>query len=146
MSYESPLYSKTPQQVSNPPPLTTSTSALPTQNPAVDSRSKAASVDLLDMGGSNDLLAAVNSVSSQSSSGPARPPLFLRQCGGGGAGDFILTPQTFQKMWTSLPEAFSGRICSLSQSLTEPSQIESLVASVQVFATLDIYFSFGDLY
>lgn len=135
MSYESPLYSMTAQQVSGPPPNSAVTSSNPVQSPAVDSRSKAASVDLLDMGGSNDLLAVVNSVSTQS----ARPPLFLRQCGGGGAGDFVLTPQTFQKMWTSLPEAYSGRMCSLGKILAEPSQIESLVGSVQVISSQSVF-------
>lgn len=73
-----------------------------------------------------------------SSSGPvetvSRVPLVLRPCGGGSgaSGDYTLTPQSFQKLWTGLPNAFSGRMCILNSLPPSSAQIESLMASVQV--------------
>jgi hypothetical protein len=82
-----------------------------------------ATIDLLDMGGQNDLVAAVNSVSAQA----PRPPLYLKP-----GGEFNLTPPAFQKMWTSLSDAFSGKLCGLTVPVTAPAQIEALFAAVQV--------------
>jgi hypothetical protein len=84
-------------------------------------------IDLLDMGSGP----AVESAAAD------RVPLVLRPCGGGSgaSGDYTLTPQSFQKLWTSLPNAFSGRLCLLDNMPATSSQIESLMASVQVSRT-----------
>jgi hypothetical protein len=88
-------------------------------------------VDLLDMG----------SGPSVEPPAPAagRPPLVLRPCGGGSgaSGDYTLTPQSFQKLWASLPNAFSGRLCVLNHLPAASAQIESLMASVHVSRITD---------
>lgn len=82
------------------------------------------------MGGQNDLVAAVNTVSAHAPS----PPLYLKQGGGSGPGEFTLTPPMFQKLWTSLPDSFSGKLCALTVPITAPAQIETLFAAVQILA------------
>jgi hypothetical protein len=84
------------------------------------------SVDLLDMGG--DSAAPVNNNSNAS----AGPPLYLRPSGNSSAGEFVLVPQTFQKMWTSLPDAFAGKLCTLGVTINAPADVVALMASCQV--------------
>lgn len=95
------------------------------------------SVDLLDMGGDSAFSAPVVSNSSEK---PAL--LYLRPCGSGSAhGEFSLTPASFQKMWTSLPDAFAGRLCSLNVAPNSPAQVAALVAKAQVLLNT-YYFNF----
>lgn len=62
-----------------------------------------------------------------------RPSLYLKPCGpAAGPSEFSLTPQTFQKMWGTLLDAFNGRLCKLGVSPSSPADVANLVAKVQI--------------
>lgn len=94
------------------------------------------SIDFLDLSGDSGMMAAANSSAS------ARPHLYLKPCGpAAGPNEFSLTPQSFQKLWTTMPDVFNGKLCSLDVSPSAPSEVAALAATVEV-NNMFLFFNF----
>jgi AP-4 complex subunit beta-1 len=103
-------------------------------SPAAGATPRKISIDFLDMGGESLLMGTgAGAGSSAAPAAPLRPGLYLKPCGpSAGPAEFNLTPQSFQQMWGSLPDAFNGKLCTLGAFPATSAEVAAMVGNVEV--------------